>query len=134
MLPKAASFNRCLQHIANSAWHCNQLVYTCYNKPRLSSTWGGVGRNRWIIHKKMRTTDTQKKGIQTTPAHATTNVVIYVFVIVASTRFRARCRQLTMVANHYSQVLGRVLVTVAVYRYSRAVQTPDKSFVLVSPA
>ena len=56
------------------------------------------------------------------------------FVTVASTRFRARCRQLAMVANHYPQVLGRVLVTVAVYRYSRTVQTPDKSFVLVSPA
>ena len=64
-----------------------------------------------------------------------TNVVIYVFVTVTSTRFRARCRQLAMVANHYSkQVLGRVLVTVAVYRYSRTVQTPDKSFVLASPA
>ena len=56
------------------------------------------------------------------------------FVTVTSTRFHARCRQLEMVANHYSQVLGRVLVTVAVYRYSRTVQTPDKSFVLASPA
>ena len=88
-------------------------------------------RRRRDVFSSRRST---KKWIQPTPAHAATNVVVYVFATVTSTRFRARCRQLAMVANHYSQVLGRVLVTVAVYRYSRAVQTPDKSFVLVSPA
>ena len=69
------------------------------------------------------------------PAHATTKVVIYVFVTVTSTRFRATVQTTydgsqPLLTGAWESLSHRCRLPVQ----AKAVQTPDTSFVLVSPA